>query len=101
MVCITTPKFNLLEPSWPVKACNGIALRLQGAEKTGIWGRVPPNLQMREPRILIRLLRMYIPRNWEFGSALSKLRNFGEGLNPPTPPPNFSVRQWGKETGGG
>jgi hypothetical protein len=23
------------------------------------------------------LLRMYFPRNWEFGSALSKLRNFG------------------------
>jgi hypothetical protein len=30
---------------------------------------------------------MYIPRNWEFGSALSKLRNFGGwgGLNPLTP----------------
>jgi hypothetical protein len=29
---------------------------------------------------------MYFPRNWEFGSALSKLRNFrrGRGL-PPTP----------------
>jgi hypothetical protein len=24
-----------------------------------------------------RLLRMYFPWNWEFGSALSKLRNFG------------------------
>jgi hypothetical protein len=30
-------------------------------------------------RILIRLLRMYFPRNWEIGSALSKLRNFGGG----------------------
>jgi hypothetical protein len=30
------------------------------------------------------LLRMYLPRNWKFGSALSKLRNFGGGgvLNP-------------------
>jgi hypothetical protein len=29
---------------------------------------------------------MYFPRNWEFGSALSKLRNnFGGGLNPPNP----------------
>jgi hypothetical protein len=28
---------------------------------------------------------MYFPRNWEFGSALSKLWNFGEGLNPPHP----------------
>jgi hypothetical protein len=31
---------------------------------------------------------MYFPWNWEFGSALSKLRNFGgRGLNPPTPLP--------------
>jgi hypothetical protein len=30
---------------------------------------------------------MYFPRNWEFGSALSKLRKFGEGLNTPNPPP--------------
>jgi hypothetical protein len=29
---------------------------------------------------------MYIPRTWEFGSALAKLRNFGGGLNPPNPP---------------
>jgi hypothetical protein len=28
---------------------------------------------MNETLILIRLLRMYIPRNWEFGSALAKL----------------------------
>jgi hypothetical protein len=39
---------------------------------------------MNETRILIRLLWMYIPRNWEFGSALSKLWNFG-GFEPPTP----------------
>jgi hypothetical protein len=32
-----------------------------------------------ENRILIRLLRIYFPRNWEFVSALSKLRNFGVG----------------------
>ena len=44
-----------------------------------------------ESRILVRLLRMYFPRNWEFGSALSKLRNFGEGFEPPNPP---SVRHW-------
>ena len=30
---------------------------------------------------------MYFPRNWEFGSALSKLRNFGGGGWTP-PPPN-------------
>jgi hypothetical protein len=33
---------------------------------------------------------MYFPWNWEFGSDLSKVRNFGGGgeggLNPPTPP---------------
>jgi hypothetical protein len=30
---------------------------------------------------------VYIPRNWEFGSALAKLRNFGGGgFEPPKPP---------------
>jgi hypothetical protein len=34
------------------------------------------------------LLRMYFPRNWEFGSALSKLGDFrGAGLNPQKSPP--------------
>jgi hypothetical protein len=28
--------------------------------------------QMNETHILVRLLRMYIPQNWEFGSALAK-----------------------------
>jgi hypothetical protein len=37
---------------------------------------VPLNLQMSDTIILIRLLRMYIPRNWEFSSALSKLLDF-------------------------
>jgi hypothetical protein len=38
-----------------------------------------------------RLLRVYFPRNWEFGSALSKLRNFGgRGVEPPPP----SVCHW-------
>jgi hypothetical protein len=42
---------------------------------------------MSETRILIRLLRMYFPRNWEFSSALTKLRNFGgRGLEPPKHP---------------
>jgi hypothetical protein len=31
------------------------------------------------PLNLVILLRMYFPRNWEFGSALSKLRNLGGG----------------------
>jgi hypothetical protein len=35
------------------------------------------------PLNLVILLRMYFPRNWEFSSALSKLQNFGRGLNPP------------------
>ena len=47
--------------------------------------------KMSETRILVRLLWMYFPRNWEFGSVLSKLRHFGGegGLNPP---PNPSSR---------
>jgi hypothetical protein len=56
---------------------------------------------MSETCILIRLLRMCFPWNWEFGSALSKLRNFGEGgLNPQPPPPSvrfatcWDVRLW-------
>jgi hypothetical protein len=29
---------------------------------------------------------MYFPWNWEFGTTLSKLRNFRGGLNPQTTP---------------
>jgi hypothetical protein len=36
--------------------------------------------------ILIRLLRMYFPQNWEFGSTVSKFRNFG-GVEIPKPSP--------------
>jgi hypothetical protein len=71
----------------------------QRAERTGIWGRWPPSqgfhsiCKMSETRILIRLLRMYFPENWEFCSALSKLRNFGGGGGgEPTNP--LSVRHW-------
>jgi hypothetical protein len=42
--------------------------------------------KMIEPRILVRLLRMYFPRNWEFGWALSKLRHLGGGVEPPPNP---------------
>jgi hypothetical protein len=69
-----------------------IQLRTEGREN-GDLGVVAPksgvslNLQMNETHILIRLLRMYIPRNGEFGSALEKLRNFGErGVKPPNLP---------------
>jgi hypothetical protein len=37
------------------------------------------------PLNLVILLRMYFPRNREFGSALSKLRNFGGGGGFETP----------------
>jgi hypothetical protein len=57
--------------------------------ENGVWGAVV-NLQTSEPRILIRLLRMYFPRNWEFGSAFSKHRNFGEGVSTP-PPPRYAT----------
>jgi hypothetical protein len=80
-----------------------IQLRIEGTENGDLgavapYSGVPLNLQMSEPRILIRLLRMYIPRNWEFGSALEKLRNFGggEGVEPQTSPP--SVRPYVSES---
>jgi hypothetical protein len=63
-----------------------IQLRTEGREN-GDLGAVAPqsgvplNMQMSKIRILIRLLWIYFPRNWDFGSAYSKLRNF----NPPTP----------------
>jgi hypothetical protein len=39
---------------------------------------------------MIRLVRMYIPLNWEFGSALAKLRNFGGSLTPQPPHPPYA-----------
>jgi hypothetical protein len=42
---------------------------------------------MNETHILIRLLRVYIPRNWEFGSALAKLRILRGVRTPQTSPP--------------
>jgi hypothetical protein len=48
---------------------------------------------MNETHILITLLWMYIPRIWEFGSALSKLRNFVRGgvWTPKPPPPRYAA----------
>jgi hypothetical protein len=48
-------------------------------------GGVLLNMQMGKTHILIRLLWMYFPWNWEFSSALLKLRNFVGSLNPPNP----------------
>jgi hypothetical protein len=67
-----------------------IQLRIDGRENGDLgvvapYSGVPLNLQMNETRILISLLRMYIPRNWEFGSALAKLLNFGGGGGGLTP----------------
>jgi hypothetical protein len=44
---------------------------------------------MSETRILIRLLQMYIPRNWEFGQDFSKLQNFRGGFEPLKHPPGY------------
>jgi hypothetical protein len=74
-----------------------IQLRIEGRENGDLgavapYSGVPLNLQINETHILIRLLRMFIPRNWKFGSALAKLRNFGGwGFKPPNAP---SVRHW-------
>jgi hypothetical protein len=57
---------------------------------------VPLNLKMNETRILIRLLWMYIPRNWEFCSALSKRRNFGGFETPPPPGGMPLVTEYGR-----
>jgi hypothetical protein len=61
-----------------------IHLRTEGRENEDLGvvaplSGVPLNLQMNETHIFIRLLRMYFSWNWEFGSALSKLRNFEGG----------------------
>jgi hypothetical protein len=37
------------------------------------------------------LLQIYFPRNWEFGSALSKLQNFRGGVWTPKPPPRYVI----------
>jgi hypothetical protein len=77
--------------------CSGvqqIQLRTEGREN-GDLGAVAPksggplNLQSGSTLSDFRDVRMYFPRNWEFGSALSKLRNFGGrgDLNLPNPPP--------------
>jgi hypothetical protein len=64
--------------------CQQIQLRIEGRQN-GDLGAVAPwsNLQMNETHILIRLLWMYIPQNWEFGSALAKLSEFGGVFEPP------------------
>jgi hypothetical protein len=57
-------------------------LRIEGREN-GDLGTVAPysgvalSLQMKETNILVRLLWMYIPRKRKYGSALTKVQNFG------------------------
>jgi hypothetical protein len=53
---------------------------------------------MSETHILIGLLLMYFPLNWEFGSALSKLWNFGGGVNPQNLPPHYTTVMGGNIT---
>jgi hypothetical protein len=70
-------------------------VRIEGRENEDMgavapYSGFPFNLQMNETRILIRLLRMYIPRNWEFGSTLAKFRGEG-GFDPPTTTPPFGT----------
>jgi hypothetical protein len=56
----------------------------RGQRERGSGGGSPlvrgsEKLQMSEGRIPIRLLWTHFPHNWEYGLALSKLRNFGRG----------------------
>jgi hypothetical protein len=51
--------------------------RDRGSGAVAPWTGVPLNLQMSETHVLIRLLRMYFPRNWEFGT--------------PNPPPSLGA----------
>jgi hypothetical protein len=44
--------------------------RERGLGPVALLSGIPLYLQMSETRILIRLLRIYFSRNWEFGSAL-------------------------------
>jgi hypothetical protein len=73
------------------------SVRIEGRENGDLgaaapYSGVPLNLQMNETHILIMLLRMYIPWNWEFGSALAKPRNFGGGgVEPPKPPIRYAT----------
>jgi hypothetical protein len=89
--------------SWGVQQ---IQLRREGRENGDLGAvGVPLNLQMSETRLRIRLLRMYFPRNWAFGSALSKLWNFRGGGGrvepPPKPPPRYATGiGWHRRLGG-
>jgi hypothetical protein len=64
----------------------------QRAERTPGWGRQPPTQgfhsfsKWMKPVFWLGCYGCtYIPRNWEFGSALAKLRNFGGGVKLPNP----------------
>jgi hypothetical protein len=64
---------------WGGGGVQQIQLRIEARENGDLgavapYSGVPLNLQMNETCTLIRLLRMYIPWNWEFGSAMAKLR---------------------------
>jgi hypothetical protein len=78
---------NSVEYRWQIERwCGGCIPLIRGsAQFANVWNPY-----------FIRL-RMYFPRNWEFDSALSKLRNFwGWGVWTPIPLP--SVRHWGDGT---
>jgi hypothetical protein len=70
-----------------------IKLRTEGRENGDLgavapYSGVPLDLQMSENCILIRLLRMYFPQNWEFVSAFQNfgILEGGSGWTPQNPP---------------
>jgi hypothetical protein len=66
---------SLHQEFFPGDGGSSYSVKGRGQRERGSGGssplvEVPLNLQMNETLILIRLLWMYIPRNWEFGSVL-------------------------------
>jgi hypothetical protein len=84
------------EPRNFVRGVQHIQLRTEGRENGDLgavapYSGVPLNLQMSETRILIRLLRMYFPRNW---NSAQLFQNFGISVGSLNPLNHPSVRRW-------
>jgi hypothetical protein len=73
-----------------------IQLRTEGRENGDLgavasYSGVMLNLQMSETHILIRLLWMYFPWNWDFATALKNRQRWGGGGRSPQTPPRYTT----------